>query len=371
MRTPHISRQRGFSLVEILIGMLIAMIGVVIMMEVLLTSDQRTRTTTTGNDALSSGAVMMHMMQRDLVQAGYGINSMSLLGCNLTLPNAKVIPLAPVVINPAVALVAAGDPNTETMLIFYSSDNGQPEGNIVYAVDGLEYTMQAPSAFAVDDYVIASPGGCPTALSLARVTAVSALAVTVDTALAGATVLHNVGKVNNPPRIVAYRVKDNSLQACNYMTADCSSNGAANWSAVAGDIVSLRAQYGHDTTAAMDGAIDDWDVRAPAAAVNASCSWARTPAVRFALVARSSQYESRINTGTGQRECDTVTGAAPGWNGATDAIAPIDAASAAPIDLTKKPDGTANADWQCYRYRTFENIAPTRNVVWMGAQAGC
>lgn len=359
MRTPHLSRQRGFSLIEILIGMLIAMVGVVIMMEVLLTSEQRTRTTTTGNDALSSGAVMMHMMQRDLVQAGYGINSMSVLGCSLTLPNGKVIPLAPVVINPAAALVAAGDPNTDTLLVFYGSDNGQPEGNIVYSVTAAEYTVQAPSAFAVGDYVIPSTGACGGGLTLARITAVNALTVTADTAVAGVTVLHNMGKA---PRVIAYRVREGSLQACDYMApaVDCSNGGAANWSSVAGDIVSLRAQYGHDTTPAMDGAVDAWDGTTPAN----SCGWARSPAVRFALVARSTTYESAINAGTGQRVCDVVTAAAPTWSGST-------GTSTSPIDVSRKPDGTAHAEWQCYRYRTFENLAPTRNVVWMGAQAGC
>lgn len=209
MRTPHPSRQRGFSLVEILIGMLIAMVGVVIMMEVLLTSEQRTRTTTTGNDALSSGAVMMHMLQRDLVQAGYGINSMNVLGCNLTLPNGKVMALAPVTINPAPALVAAGDASTDTLLVFYSSDNGQPEGNIVYSADAAEYTVQAPAAFEVNDYVVASPGGCGAGLTMTRVTAVTALTVTVAAATPAPTVLHNLGKA---PRIVAYRVSGASLQ---------------------------------------------------------------------------------------------------------------------------------------------------------------
>ncbi|RYY66887.1 MAG: prepilin-type N-terminal cleavage/methylation domain-containing protein, partial [Comamonadaceae bacterium] len=136
-------RQAGFSLIEIMVGMVIAMVGVIIMMEVLMASDQRTRTSSAGNDALSSGAVMLHMMQRDLTQAGYGINALRLLGCNVVLPNGAVVPLAPIVVNPPVALIPAGDPNTDTLLVFTGSDSGQPEGNSVLAPPvGNRYAVQ-------------------------------------------------------------------------------------------------------------------------------------------------------------------------------------------------------------------------------------
>lgn len=347
------SRQGGMSLVEVLIGMLIAMVGVIIMMEVLLTSEQRTRTTGSGNDALGSGAVMLHMMQRDLVQAGYGINSIGILGCNLTLPNGAVVPLAPVVINPPAALIPAGDASTDTMLVFYGSDAGQPEGNAVQSVSGNDYTMQSPSSFSVGDYVVAYPNGCGVGLTLAQVTAISALAVTVDNPVAGATILYNMGRT---PRIVAYAVRNGALNSCDFMASDCRVASAANWTAVAGGIVSLRAQYGRDTAApgAMDGVVDLWDQTTP----TNSCEWARASAVRFALVARAGQYETKVDAGTGQRVCDQVTTTARTWSGST-------GASTAPINLT------AAADWQCYRYKTFENVAPTRNVVWMGTQTGC
>jgi type IV pilus assembly protein PilW len=81
----------------------------------------------------------------------------------------------------------------------------------------------------------------------------------------------------------------------------------------------------------------------------------RTPAVRLVVVARSDKYESKIDSATKQRVCDTVTTAAPTWDGS----------AGAPILLT------GNSSWQCYRYQTFENIAPTRNVISMGTQAGC
>lgn len=355
--------EHGFSLVEVLIGLLIAMIGVVIMMEVLITSEQRSRTTSGGNDATSSGAVMLHLLQRDLLQAGYGINSLGLLGCSLALPNGKIVPMAPVVIYPAgdpSTVVPPGDPNTDRLLVFYGNDSGQPEGNTVYSVAGAVYAMQAPTAFNVNDYVVAWPGSCAANLTLARIQAVSALDVTVSAATAGATALYNMGQA---PRVIAYAVRNGALTSCDYMTSDCTNTSAANWTAISGNIVSLRAQYGRDTTApGMDGAVDQWDQATPADA----CHWARTTAVRFALVARNTQYESAID-GSGQRVCDQVTAAAPAWSGST-ASAPDQTLA---IDLGKNPDNSNSTDWQCYRYRTFENIAPSRNLVWMGTQAGC
>jgi type IV pilus assembly protein PilW len=357
-RRPNTASRRGlkgFSLIEIMVGMVIAMIGVIIMMEVLLTSDQRTRTSSSGNDALSSGAVMLHMMQRDLTQAGYGINAIRLLGCNLVLPgHGAVVPLAPVVVNSA--LLPAGDPNTDTLLVFAGNDHGQPEGNAVQAIAGSSYTMQAPSTFAENDYVVAHPGNCAANLTLARVTALTPVAVTVNTVQAGAATLYNLGKA---PKIVAYAVRGGSLTSCDFMTADCRNPGA-HWTAVVGNIVALRAQYGRDTTAPlMDGHIDLWDRTTPTSA----CGWARASAVRFALLARSSQFETMLD-GAGQRVCNPVTPQVPTWSGST-------GPSTATFNLAANPDGTANTEWQCYRYKTFENVAPTRNVVWMGVQAGC
>ena len=341
-------RQRGMSLMEVLVAMAIAMVGVIIMMQVLLTSEERARTTGAGSDALSNGAVMMHLLQRDVMQAGYGINSTNLLGCDLVLPTGRTIPLAPVRINPDAAIIPAGDAHTDTLLVVYGSDNGQPEGNAISSVGTDAYSVQSPGAFSKDDYVVASPGTCAAALTLAKVTGVGGSDVSVDAVQADGTILYNLGKA---PRVLAFAVRNGSLTSCDLMVSDCTVANAASWPAVGGSIVSLRAQYGRDTTAgAMDGIVDEWDQTHPANA----CGWARATGLRFVLVARSAQYESAIDQVTGQRTCEQVTTGARTWSGS----------ETAPIDLS------GNADWQCYRYQTLESVAPARNVLWMG-QTGC
>lgn len=353
--------QQGLSLIEVLVGMLIAMIGVVIMMEVLMTSEERNRTTSAGNDATSSGAIMLYMIQRDIAQSGYGFNTSRLLGCSVTLPTGATIPLAPVVINPPVALVPAGDPNTDRLLVMYGTGSGQPEGNQVFSTTASVYEAQAPAAFAIDDLVLGVADACPAALQFGRVTVLGANTIRTVAVNAGgsattpsSTALFNLGRT---PRVVAYAIRNGALTSCDFMAVDCRVVNAANWTPLANGIVSLRAQYGRDEVAPITGEVDTWDQTTPATA----CTRARTPAVRFALVARSGQFETAVGA-DGRRTCEQVTSGPtiPTWAGN----------ATAPIDLTKNPDNSDNTDWQCYRYRTFEVIAPSRNVVWMKTE-GC
>jgi type IV pilus assembly protein PilW len=113
----------------------------------------------------------------------------------------------------------------------------------------------------------------------------------------------------------------------------------------------MKALYARDTSGTMDGIAETYDQTTPGSAADtsgrpANCNWARVSAVSLALVARSSQYDKAV-----------VTSSAPSWSVA--------------IDLTKNPDGSANANWQHYRYKLFQAIAPIRNVAWMGVPSGC
>jgi type IV pilus assembly protein PilW len=351
------SGESGFSLIEIMVGMVIGLLAIIVMMQVFAVSEERKRTANAGSDAQNSAVIALDGMQRNIGQSGYGFALTRLLGCNLQLPFGAPVPLAPVIINPAV--IPAGDPNTDTLLVSYGLGNDQPEGYNVLSQSGTTYTLIGTTMLRVGDRVIAAPAACGATLVLGTVQAVNASVVQLSTSAAG-TGLFNLGAT---PRFLAYAVRNGNLVVCDYMAANCGDATAATlanpaiWRLVAENIASLRVQYGQDTSGPpMDGTVDTYTQTTP---VNA-CQWARTPAIRLALVARSAQFEK-----------ENVTLAAPVWTGSTVSnVAPTNP-TAVPIGTPTNPDGTPDALWQRYRYRVFETVVPIRNVAWMGVVSGC
>jgi len=346
------SGESGFSLIEIMVGMVIGLLAIIIMMQVFAVSEERKRTANAGSDAQNSAVIALDGLQRDIGQSGYGFSMTRLLGCNLQLPFGAPVPLAPVIINPPVAVIPAGDANTDTLLVSYGLGNDQPEGYNVLSQSGTTYTLIGTTMLRVGDRVIAAPAACGATLVLGTVQAVNASVVQLSTSAAG-TGLFNLGAT---PRFLAYAVRNGNLVVCDYMAANCGDATAATlanpaiWRLVAENIASLRAQYGQDTSGPpMDGTVDTYTQTTP---VNA-CQWARTPAIRVALVARSAQFEK-----------ENVTLAAPQWSGSTSPTPVV-------IGVPTNPDGTPDALWQRYRYRVFETVVPIRNVAWMGVVSGC
>jgi type IV pilus assembly protein PilW len=351
----HASTAGGFSLVELMVGMVIGMIAIVVVMQVFSLSEGSKRTTTGGDDAQMSGAVALTMLQRDIRQAGYGISNFAIIGCNVTLPAPAtwtVPAMAPVTVNhPS---IPAGDDNTDTLVVAYGNSAGSSEGDrVITQPVGVNsvYTVTTPQSFVIGEQVIAMPPISPrpnpcnlTLEAVVNVTSPSPPNVTVTTGVAGMTdgTLFNLG---TQPQVHVYAVRSGALTVCDYLANDCSVAGnvgnAAVWVPIGDNIVSLRAEYGRDTTAPMDALVDTYDQTSPVG--TDACGWTRISAVRLALVARSSQLEKA-----------TVSSAAPVWSGS---------ASGVPIDLS------GNANWQLYRYKTFETTVPLRNMAWQGVQS--
>ncbi len=342
-------RQRGISLVEIMIGLVLGMLSVLVVLQVFQRSDAAKRAALGGDDAQNSGALALTQLQRDLRQGGHGVAAFPIMGCDITLPDGRTLAgLAPVTVNHPD--IPAGDANTDTLVVVYGSSNGAPEGSRILLQPGAAvYSVAAPASFTVGDVVIASPATRPAPCGLRLTTVTNVVSptppnVTVASGVAGMANgrLYNLGAT---PRWMAYAVRGQQLTVCDMLANDCTAAaGLADpsvWVPVGNQIVSLRAQYGRDTTApTMDAVVDVFDQDAPTTA----CAWMRVSAVRLAVVARSPQQAN-----------EAVTAAAPVWAGSADL----------PIDLSDL------ADWQQFRYRSFETLVPVRNMTWLQGTPGC
>ncbi len=391
--TPETTSGRagGFGLVELMVAMVIGLLGVIVMMQMFERYEQQKRTTTGGDDALSTGAIAMNGIQRELQHAGWGLTNVQVLGCNLTnlISGGAAIALRPVTINPA---GITGDANTDTLLIITGNGNGSVEGDLINsqpaagdpalsAASPNVYDVQASAMFSPPvvgppavpaDRVFAAPGtrANPCNVSMTTVTGVNRPNVAVTAGVAGMSGgrLFNLGSA---PSVRAYAIRNGNLTVCDYVAADCAADTSsmtaaqvnALWVPIAENIVSMRVEYGLDTTAApMDGIVDGWAGTIAAAtsprgaAFNGACGLMRASAVRLALVARSSQPEKTLDWPALTRH---VTANVPTWLGS----------ATAPFTLPN-PNGTWPT-WQDFRYKVFQTVIPLRNITSQGAVPEC
>ncbi len=374
---PHRIRHadQGFSIVEVMVAMVIGMIGIIVMMQVFALFEGQKRTTTGGTDAQTTGAIAMYEIEREIKQAGYGTSSFNMIGCDVTLLSGITLTaLAPVTIN--YAGIPAGDPNTDTLLIAYSGTDGQTEGdNITGQPFNNVYAVATSTSFSINDVVIAQPKNLfvtppavrpACALTMTAVTNVTDPDVSVTAGIAGLTngLLYNLGQAPTI-KINAYAIRNGSLTVCNFMANDCGDPAQkANpqvWLPIASNIVSMKAVYGVDTSATIDGILDGPSTTLPAA-VSTQCSLMRVPAVGIALVARNNQFNKEVVTNTAANAPAPPN--APTWM--ADNINPI-LGNPSPLG----PGTAADENWKHYRYKVYETIAPIRNMNWQGVATGC
>ncbi|NKI95014.1 PilW family protein [Rhizobacter sp. SG703] len=370
--------ERGFSLVELMVALLIGMVGVVVVMRLFASAEGDKRTTTGGNDAQAAGGLALYELQREIAQSGHGIGNFLILGCGLSYTTSRdtaavtLDVLAPVVVNPRTALVPAGDSGTDTLLLVTGASAGPSEGDATIAASVAgRYDVSTAGMFGVGNRVVAATATRPSpcALTLDTVSAISGSTLTVSPGTAGLPSGSSVFDLGVAPRVQAYAVRQGSLTVCDYLAWDCgSSNYIGNpdvWVPLAGNIVGLRAQYGRDTSgvagSAMSGVVDTWDQTTPGGAADTSglpleCRWARVVALRLAVVARSPAYDK-----------GTVTSAAPTWDGST-ANTSLSAAWTTLTPVALPIDLSANADWMHYRHRVLQATVPLRNLIWQGSQ---
>ncbi|OIQ96199.1 hypothetical protein GALL_218280 [mine drainage metagenome] len=363
------TRQRGFSLIEILVGLIIGLIGVVVIMQMLETTEHQKRTTLSGGDAQINGTLGLYSLSQDLRLAGYGFASVNVLNCAVNVYNSARSPsnfsfsAAPVVINPTG--IPAGDAGSDVIQIAYGNSDGVVEGatlatNSSFPTIGLNNV----AALAPNEFIVLAEAG--KACWLGQITPTTPASTSVISTAANqwnpaagpgvtyssAAHLFDLGLA---PQVAVYAVRSGNLTRCDLLNSPCEdatrTGDPTVWPTITAGIVGLRASYGRDTAAgslATSADIPDtWDQLSDTedASDNPTnaCSWARIPAVAVALLARSNQFEKT-----------TVTATVPTYRvGATGSF-----------DLSGIPN------WQNYRYKVFQTLIPLRNILWMD-KTGC
>ena len=348
------------SLVELLVAIGVGLIASLAIFQVFAMFEGQKRTTTSGGDAQTNGALALFSIEHDLRQAGYGINTPDYYGCTILAwdkqqggGTAFNMTLAPVIITQG----AAGAPDSLTML--YGTNDLLPNPATVIQ------NMTSPIAdivvgnrygFGAGDVVIVAEAGLN--CTLAQISSLPTAAGQTNNVVHGDTnyVDPNTGatlptrynkaaglgvtytsaaklfSIGTLPVNNVYSVQSGQLMLQQMLSA---ASPAAT--ALFDGIVQMQAQYGKDTIGG-DGIVDVYDEVAPATAA----AWAQVLAVRVAVVARASQYEK-----------DVVSPASIKlWNDS--AIAPT----------TTGPTWTLTAAEQHYRYKIYQSIIPVRNMMW-------
>lgn len=352
--------QRGVTLVELMVGMLIGLLAVIVISQVMLISEGQKRTTTGGSDAQVNGALALFAMQRDLEMAGYGITSSpGAVGCainarfNGAAPNKFPTTLAPVVITKEADRPGGGVGDSIRVLSSSSTAYAVPTRVVppAYAVGGQAFPVTASLGIRQGDLALVAidatqpcwvfqATGAPGSQSVPRADDAANWNQPgmPNVAYADGSVLINLGAfVDN-----TYEIVNNTLRQ---ETFDLSAPNSRPTRDVQPDIVNMRALYGKDTDG--DGDVDVYNDVTP----TTNAGWMQVIAVRVVVVARSNQFEK-----------EPVTPSNLSWDVGTTPPTTGAVACGTSECLTLKVDHLT--DWTRYRYKQFETVIPLRNMLW-------
>lgn len=376
-------RTRGFSLIELMIGMALGLLCTLVIATVLGNAEGNRRGTTSGSDAQIAGNLALFTLQTEMAMAGYGFASEApAVGCPLRARfGGKAVAALPPVLVPIIITPGATATASDTVRVIGSSkmvegDPAKPStiGYTVpqrlvptyYTPGAQEFRVRSVLSYARGDLavMVVNEGldcemfqinGAPTfapAPSLPRLDEAAAWNdVSFPTQAAqepcqaaadcpGKPLNATGSFVVNLGRVIdrSYTVVDGQLQVSELDTATLTRTTRN----IQGGIVMIKAYYGHDTDG--DGAVDTYNQTSPTTQVG----WRRVLSARLVVVARSGQFEKEPVT----------TGRLP-WR--VGKAATTEGAVSCGSSLCLELDLSALPDWQHYRYRTFDTVVPLRN----------
>lgn len=373
---------RGFSLIEILVGVAIGLIGMLIMFRMVTLWDAHTRTSTSGSDAQVAGTLALFNLERDIKQAGMGLGTAdaSVMGCNVQ-ANDTVGPRTFNFFFDPVSIVVGPGGAPDQINVLYGNSSFYVAEQPYTSGTAATKTALRRGGFRRGDLVVVADGGSgpPSATNCTLVE------VTDDTNLDNLTLAHTVGSYDSfyltaasgvarfntaagtPAAFAAggrlYNLGPSpqmnmwQVGAGNLLThTDLIHNTAAF--DVAGGVVNLKAEYGVDSNG--DGRITDSSPNEWTTTLPVNVNWRTVLAVRAAILVRSKQFERTADPSASAPVAVTAT--PPSWG-----------ASGVHAFVMTNVDGTPDSysanqshpnNWRYYRYRVYERVIPLRNTIW-------
>lgn len=362
---------RGMTLIEVLVGIAIGLVGMLVMFQTLTVWDARTRATTAGGDAQIAGSIAMYNLERDLRLAGMGFADADPgeLSCPIT-TNVTGVDNA--------ASAAVGFPFKPVVIVDNDLTN-QPDqiavlyGNSPFFVSRETYTNATPTSaralsrvgFRAGDLAVMTDRACTQRL----------VQVTDEPGVGNDKVLaHGSGTYPDFYTGTTKNVRYNTAAGTGttFTEGNIYNLGPIphrnNWAitadtlgyiddlgvvpgaffGVAEGVIDLKAQYGIDSDNNGQITPNEWTKTITPA------DWPRVRAIRVAILVRSRNFEKP----PASAQEASWSASNPAWSGGNFVMKNVDGTFPATATF-----GTPN-NWRHYRYKVYERTIPLRNVIW-------
>ncbi|WP_232415400.1 PilW family protein [Methylotenera sp. 73s] len=345
--------QNGFSLVELMVGLVIGLLATLVIVQVFSVFEGRKRSTSGTSDAQTNGSIALMSIQRDVQMAGYGLPLPMADKENSSLKCAAFADF-----DPDNDTTTNNSTNLFPLVIVDGASNASDTITVRFSTTAVGATpvfiLNAANATSNTGMVLANNIGCNNN-DIALISSGNNCMM--------ATVADANGNPNTPRNLALSAATPTggplvtgAKFACmgnwqNYTYQIVNNELRLNGRPIVSEVVNMQAQYGV-SSAADSNQVNEW--------VNATGTTWTTPtianrnrikAIRVAVVVRNGLMEKE----TVSTACSSITATNPtgvcAWDGSVFGEAPE-------IDLT----GTTN--WDRYRYRVFETIIPMRNMLW-------
>jgi type IV pilus assembly protein PilW len=322
-----IRHQRGFNMIELLIGVVISLLGLGVVASVMM-SFSKNRTAATQTLATQDNGVMaLYRLEHDIAQAGYGLAPLQ--GCSTITDGSYTFKPFPVVIGDG------GTGVSDTLTVQGTNPGSGIPGTELNASGGFtvttsQYNVRSSVGFAVGDKVIAT-NFAPNCV-MTTLTSVSSTALGYTPPLSSSSDPGYLAYFGQPGEFFSrqYAVGTTSMTVADYPTYTTNN--------LVDGIVFLKVQYGLASSASST-TVTSW---VSGSTVIDSSNVNRVIAIRVGIVARSAARE---------KEAIDQPNPLPVFSEMADSSGTTDAVSF-PI-----PDDHS-------RYRAYSTIIPLKNVIW-------